>query len=161
VAEASGECSGECRGGCSVEWQEPRCTGTVRAPQASAECQADCDARIDARAECTPGSTEIAVDGNLGDMEDRVGRMRAALSAGLPRIGQMRAKVQRLADSGRVLAQRARDVPNAVGDLGVTAAACATQSAAVVANAFASVSVSVDVSVSVSASASASASAGK
>ncbi|NIR59503.1 MAG: hypothetical protein GWO02_08260, partial [Gammaproteobacteria bacterium] len=35
VAEASGQCSGECRGGCSVEWQEPRCTGTVRAPEAS------------------------------------------------------------------------------------------------------------------------------
>ena len=57
VVSAQAECSGECRGGCSVEWQQPRCTGTVRPPSASAECRASCDARIDAQAQCRPGPT--------------------------------------------------------------------------------------------------------
>jgi len=161
VAEASGQCSGECRGGCSVEWERPRCTGTIRAPEVSAECQADCDARIDARAECTGGRTVMKVEGDVGDLEARVGKLRQALTVGLPQILSLGAKVERLNHSGRLLLQRAGEVPNAVGDLGVTAAACATQTAAAVGQAFASVTVSVDVSVSVSASASASASAGK
>lgn len=158
VAEASGQCNGECRGGCSVEFQEPRCTGTVRAPEVSAECQADCDARIDARATCTGGRTEVKLEGNVsGDYEERVGRLRQALSAGMPQIFALGAKVQRLQRSGRILVDRAGDVPNAVGDLGLTAAACATQTVSALGDAFGSVSVSVDVSVSVSASASANA----
>jgi modification target Cys-rich repeat protein len=157
VVEASGSCEGECRGGCSVEFEEPTCTGTVRAPSASADCSADCDARLDAQAECTPGSVVVKVRGNMGEMEDRVGRLRQALTVGMPQVTALKAKLDRLVNSGQVLAQRAQEVPNAVGDLGMSAAACATQSASAVAGAFGSVGVSVDVSVSVSASASASA----
>ncbi|MBW2463629.1 MAG: hypothetical protein JRH11_18400, partial [Deltaproteobacteria bacterium] len=156
VAEASGQCSGECRGGCSVEFQEPRCTGTVRAPSVSADCEASCDAQLDARAECTPGHTEVTIEGNVGaDAEERIGRLRQALRNGIPRIMSVGAKLQRLRRSGQILVNSARHVPQAAHDLGLTAVSCATQSAAVLGEAFGSVSVSVDVSVSVSASASA------
>jgi len=156
VVEASGSCEGECRGGCSVEFQEPSCTGTVRAPSVSADCEASCDAQLDARAECTAGHTEVTIEGNVGaDAEERLGRLRQALSNGLPRILSVGAKLERLQRSGQTLVNRAGDVPGAVNNLGLTAVSCATQSVAALGDAFGSVSVSVNVSVSVSASASA------
>jgi hypothetical protein len=154
VAEVSGSCSGECRGGCSVEFTEPRCTGTVRPPSASAECQASCNAELEARAECRPGHARVVIEGNVGsDAEERVGRLRQALEVGLPQVMALHAKVHRLSGAAEAMLQTGRDIPNAVQSLGAGAIQCASAAAGAIPQATASVSVSVEVSASVSASA--------
>lgn len=153
VAKASGKCEGECRGGCSVEFEEPYCTGDVRAPSASAECQASCNASFDARLECRPGQLYVTLEGNVDEnLSERFGRVRAAIEGGLGRILSARAKLEKLAASGKAMVNTAGALPNAIGELGVGAAACVTQAAAILPRATASVSVSVKVSASVSAS---------
>jgi len=78
--EGRASCSGECRGGCSVEYTEPRCTGTVRPPRLSAECEASCDARLNAEASCEPGRAEVVIQGNIdSNIEERVENLRAAM----------------------------------------------------------------------------------
>lgn len=154
VVQASGSCSGECRGGCSVEFTEPRCTGEVRPPSMSAECQASCDARLDAEMECTPGSTTVTVAGNVsGNAEEKLNRVRAALEAGFATIMAIAEKLERLGASGGAMIRAGEDVPNAVGSLGLTAASCATRAVAALPRATAQISVSVEVSASFSASA--------
>lgn len=157
VAEAHATCEGECRGSCSVEFTEPRCTGTVRPPSMSAECKASCDAKLDAQAHCTPGTVFLNVRGSVGDNEERVARLRQAIQSGMPQITSLRAKLERLAHSGRVIVEVGQHVPQALGNMGLRATRCATEAVASLPRAMGSVSVSVEVSVSVSASASASA----
>lgn len=151
-------CSGECRGGCSVAFEEPRCTGTVRPPEISAECKASCDARLNAQASCQPGEVAVIIKGNVdSNIEERVNHVKAALEGGWANLQVTGIKLARLRDSGEALVATAKEVPGAVGSLGIKAVGCATEAAAAVPSAFASVGVSVEVSVSVSASASASA----
>jgi len=156
VAQVDGQCRGECRGECSVEWERPRCTGQVRPPRASAECRAACDARLDARAECTPGYANVEVWGNVeSNVEERLGRIRQALQAGLPSIRAAQQKLVLMRRAGQEMARAGRGLPAAVADVGVNAVSCVGQSLAAVANASVDVSVSIDVSASVAASASA------
>lgn len=150
-------CQGECHGGCSVEYEEPRCTGEVKAPSANAECDAYCDSKLEAKAECEPGRAEVVIEGDVGANSERVERLRNALRSHWGRFISVGARLERVARAGGDLVKYGKDVPGAVGDLTAGAAICATQAASAAANAMASVSMSVDVSVSVSASASASA----
>lgn len=148
-------CSGECRGGCSVDYEEPRCTGTVRPPRLEAECEASCDARLNAEATCKPGRAELVVRGDVsGNIEERVNNLRAAITEAWPEFMAAAAKLERLAASGERMVRTAGDVPGAVATLGLQAANCASQAAAMIPRAMASVTVSVEVSVSVSAAAS-------
>ena len=149
-------CSGECRGGCSVEYQEPRCSGTVKPPKASAECRASCDAQIEAQASCEPGHTDIAVSGGATVDEAKLARIRSALRAG---YGQMLAtgeKLRRIKRAGQELKTAGKNLKG-VGSLGMRAAACVTEAASLLPTALASVSASVEVQVSFTASVSASA----
>ena len=82
-------------------------------------------------------------------------RLKRALESGLPAIQALGAQLQRLNRSGQAMVQTSQEIPGAIGSLGLSAAACATEAAAAIPRAAASVSVSVEVSVSVSASASA------
>ena len=155
VAKAKAQCEGECRGGCSVKFEEPYCTGEVRAPSANVDCQASCDAKLDAQVKCEPGKVHVAVDGAVeSNIEERLARVRAAIEGGLGAVLAARAQLDRLSASGQAIVRTAGTIPNAVGELGLQAAACATQAAAILPRAVGSVSASVEVSVSVSASAS-------
>ncbi|MCS6799765.1 MAG: hypothetical protein NZ898_14830 [Myxococcota bacterium] len=154
VVEARASCSGECRGSCSVAFTEPRCTGTVRPPSMSAECQAACDAKLEAQAQCRPGEVTVVVDGNAtGNAAERLARLRQVLEVGLPVVGRVGAKLQRLARTGETIVRVSRDLPNAVGDLGANAVACASAAVGALPRATVQVSVSIEVSASVSASA--------
>jgi hypothetical protein len=153
VSQVSGQCSGECRGGCSVEFQQPRCTGTVTPPQASADCRAACDARLDAHATCTPGGAVLNITGNVStNLEEKVRRLRAALAGGFGQVLVLRGRVERVARSGAALSRSIGELPGVARSVGISAAACATSAVASTAQAMASVNVSVQVSVQVSGS---------
>lgn len=144
-------CEGLCRGSCSVAFEEPRCTGTMRPPKVEAECEAACNARLDAEARCTPGEAHFVVRGAVAsNIEERVARVRGAIEGAGGAVLATRAKLERLVGSGKLLLRAADDVPRAVGEIGVSAAACAAESAAGIINASASISVSFEASVSVS-----------
>jgi hypothetical protein len=150
-------CEGLCRGDCSVAFEEPRCTGTMRPPKVEAECEAACNAKLDAEARCTPGEAHVAVRGAVeSNLEERVAKVRGAIEGAGGAVFATRAKLERLVGSGKLLLRAADDVPKAVGEIGVSAAACAAESAAGIINASASISVSFEASVSVSGAISAS-----
>ena len=154
VADVSGECSGECRGGCSVEFQEPRCTGTVRPPSVAAECSASCDANVSAEAECRPGDARVNIAGGLSpEAEAKAARLRTAIGHGFGSVKAVAKKLELLARAGGQMVRVGGQVPGAVADLGLAAGACATQAVAMLPRATAQISVSVEVSASLSASA--------
>jgi hypothetical protein len=156
--QADGKCEGECKGGCSVEYEAPRCTGEVQPPKVDAQCEASCDAKLDARAKCEPGEAKVDIAGEVSsNFKERADNVRAALEASWGAIATARAKLDRLRASGDAMVRAGGQLPNAIGDLGVGAAACATQAAAGIVNASASVSVSFEASASISAAASGSA----
>jgi hypothetical protein len=154
VVKAKAECKGECRGECSVQMKEPTCTGEVRAPQASADCRASCDAKISAKAECKPGAIAVDMKGKTdSNIPEKAARLRAAIESGFGTVLAARAKLKKMGASGQAIVQTAGSLPNAIGELGLNAASCATRAAAALPRATASVSVSIEVSASLSASA--------
>lgn len=154
--ESHASCQGECRGSCSVKFKEPICTGRVLPPQADPQCEASCDAKIDAHAECTPGEFSVSYEGLSPEMEGRASKVRLALSNSAAKIGQLKVLFERLKASGTDLIDAAGGIPNAVGQLGLTAGACAASAGSALATSVSQVSICVEVSVSVSASAEAS-----
>ena len=158
VAKASAKCEGECRGGCSVAFEEPYCTGDVRAPSADVDCKATCDARVDAQVRCEPGKVHVAINGAVdSNLQERIGHLRAAIEGGMGAVLAARVQLSKLGSSGKAIIHTAGNIPGAIGELGLAAGACAAQAAAILPRAAASVSASVEVSVHVSASASGSA----
>ncbi len=159
MVEASASCTGECRGSCSVDFVEPRCTGDVRAPMASAECTASCDADVSAQATCTEGSVELVVIGTLdASLQARADRVSAAYRVGAADLYQLHARVGILSASLDAFVASSADAADAAGSLGARATACTAAAAAETADTAdsirASVSVTVDVSASLSATAS-------
>jgi hypothetical protein len=145
------QCAGLCRGDCSVAFVEPRCTGTMRPPSVQAECAAACNAKLDAEARCTPGEAHLMVRGAVAsNIEERLARVRGAIEGAGGAVLATRAKLGRLVGSGKLLLRAADDVPQAIGNIGMSAAACAAESAAGIINASASISISFEASVSVS-----------
>jgi hypothetical protein len=149
-------CVGECKGGCSVAYTEPRCTGEVQPPQVDAQCKASCDAKLSAKAECEPGQAKVVMSGKVdSNIEERAAKVRAAVEGGFGAILAARGKLERLNANASAMVKAGQEVPGAVGDLGLSAAACATQAAAGIVRASASVSVSFEASASISGAASA------
>jgi hypothetical protein len=145
-------CQGLCRGGCSVALQEPRCTGTVRPPSVEAECAAACNAKLEAQARCTPGEAHVDVRGSVdSNIAERLARVRGAIEGAGGAVFAARAKLERLSASGKLMLRTADEIPKAVGDIGLSAVACAAESAAGIINASASISVSFEASASMSA----------
>lgn len=156
TVHAEGSCSGECHGGCSVEYKEPRCTGELKAPEVDADCRASCDAKVSANAKCTPPKARLKITGKVkGDAEAKVAKLQAAVESSIGEIAALQAKLKLVASSGEALVKMSGEVPSAVGDLGLRAAACAGEAVAKLPKAAAQVSASVEVSVNLSASASA------
>lgn len=153
VVDAQASCQGECRGGCSVSYREPYCTGRIRRPTASARCRASCDARIEAQARCTPGHTDISVQGGLdAENQARLERVQLAMREGVSAILALRERITRLRDAGAEIVETAPSIPGAAAAVSIGAVACATAAAASCAESAASLSVSVEVTVSFSAS---------
>ncbi len=150
--DAHARCEGSCRGGCSVEYEEPYCTGEVRPPSVSAECQASCDARLNAQAECEPGHVEVVIQGAAGVDQERAERLRRALAAGWGDLQVIRARLGYIRESGRGLIDAGGNLRGVGRELGVGAVACITEAASIIPAAVGSVGVSVEVSVSVSGS---------
>jgi hypothetical protein len=138
-----------------VQYTEPRCTGRLVPPQVDADCRASCDARVNAQATCTPGQANVSIANNLSpELQARATRLRAALANGLPAVLSVHEKVMRLQASSQAMIDSGASLPNAIGELGASAAACVLMASAALPRATVQVSVSVEVSASVSASAS-------
>jgi hypothetical protein len=150
-ASGHAQCEGLCRGSCSVAFEEPRCTGTLRPPKVEAQCEAACNAKLDAEARCTPGTAHVTVRGAVAsNLQERIAKVRGAVEGAGVAVLATRAKLERLVGSGKLLLRAADDVPRAVGEIGLSAGACAAESAAGIINASASISISFEASVSVS-----------
>ncbi|MBX3273362.1 MAG: hypothetical protein KF729_24070 [Sandaracinaceae bacterium] len=158
VADVNASCTGECRGSCSVEWQRPYCTGHYEPPQVDADCRAACEARVNATMTCEPGHAEMVVTGGPdAEAQARIERVRGAVRVGLAQLAVIRARTERLVDSGRALGQHLQNLPDAVRAVGIHAAACSAGALADIQQSLATTTVTLEVSVSVSASVSASA----
>jgi hypothetical protein len=158
VLESEASCTGECRGSCSVEMRAPRCTGEVRAPSASIECQTHCESQVSAEATCTRGAVHLSVAGGLdGELQTRADRVIAAFDAGGSALLEIRVRARLARASVLALVEVSDEAASDALSLGATATGCATAAAAQAIDAGASLAVSVSVSVEVSATVSGSA----
>jgi hypothetical protein len=156
--QAKGECKGTCSGKCSVEMKAPKCSGTVKPPEMSAECKANCDAEVNGKASCTPASVFVKIEG-AADAEASM-KLKAALTKNLPALLKisigMKGKLEGVAGSVKAAAEGAQAAVQGGGAAALKVGGCFVASMKAQADA----SVSLNVSVKASASASGSASAG-
>jgi hypothetical protein len=155
---AKGECKGECSGKCDVEMKAPKCSGTVKPPEMSAECKANCDAEVNGKLECTPASVMVKLDG-AADAQ-AAAKLKGALTKNLPAIFKvtlgMKDKLEGVVGSVKGSLEGVQAAVTSGGDAALKVGACFAASL----DAQAKAAVSIDVSVKASASASGSASAG-
>lgn len=149
---AQAECSGTCTGSCSVEFKEPKCTGTVKPPEMSAECKANCDAEVNANLECTPGHVFVKAEG-AADVQ-AAATLRAAIEKNLPALLKvsvgMKDRVAGVASNVQASLEGVKGAIQGGGDAALKIGGCLAASL----EAQASAAVSIDVSVKASASAS-------
>ena len=151
--EGQASCQGECSGGCSVEYENPRCTGEVRPPKVSAECQASCDAEFSAKLDCQPGRAELRVSGDFdGKLRKKLDAVHGAIRAGFGQVLAINAQLMRVKKTGGRVIRTGRGAGKAAFKLGANAVSCASMAVASLVKASASATVSLEVSVSVSAS---------
>ncbi len=151
--DAQASCSGQCKGECSVDFTAPKCTGTIKPPEVEADCKAACDAAINADASCEPGEVEVVIAGNVSsNLEETLGRVRAALKAGYAGVIATGARLKRIKATGRGMVDATKQLGGTGRALGLSAVACITEAAALVPRATASVSVSIEVQASVAGS---------
>jgi len=155
---AKGECKGTCSGKCSVEMKAPKCSGTVKPPEMSAECKAHCDAQVNGKAECKPPQVFVKIEG-AADAEASM-KLKAALTKNLPALLKvsvgMKSKLEGVLGSAETAVKGAQAAVTSGGDAALKVGGCFASSL----EAQAKASVSINVSVKASASASGSASAG-
>lgn len=150
--DVSGQCKGTCTGECSVEFKEPRCTGDVKAPKASASCQAECQAQLTAKVECTPGRVEM--QGMAQADVEQVQKLVATLKKNLPTLlrvatsmkGRLETAVEATHDS--LVAMKA--AVEEAGSQSLAVAGCFVSSLQAQAKASASIKVSIEASANVS-----------
>lgn len=156
--QAKGECKGSCSGKCSVEMKAPKCSGTVKPPEMSAECKANCDAEVNGKASCTPATVFVKIEG-AADAEAGL-KLKAALTKNLPALLKismgMKGKLEGVMGSVKAAAEGAQAAVQGGGAAALKVGGCFAASLKAQADA----SVSLNVSVKASASASGSASAG-
>lgn len=156
--QAKGECKGTCTGKCSAEFKAPKCTGTVKPPEVSAECKAKCNAEINGKAECKPPTVFVKIEG-AADAEAAL-KLKAALTKNLPALLKvsigMKDKLEVVTGSVKTAVEGAKAAVTSSGDAALKVGGCFAASL----EASAKASVSINVSVKASASASASAKTG-
>lgn len=152
------QCEGTCSGGCSVEFKEPRCSGEVKPPEMSAECEANCDAQVEAKVECTPARVVVRMDAT-GDAQ-AAAKVKAAIEKHLPAILKvsmgMKGRLEGVVENVRASLEGVQATVSSGGASALKVAGCFASSLKAQADA----SVSINVSVKASASASAEAGAG-
>jgi hypothetical protein len=152
------KCEGTCSGGCSVEMKAPKCSGTVKPPEMSAECKANCDAKVNAKVECTPASVTLEASG-AADAE-AFSKLKGAIEANLPGILKvtlgMKARLEGAVAQVKASIEGVKAAVSGGGSAALKIAGCFAASL----KAQAEASVSINVSVKASASASGSAGAG-
>lgn len=155
---AKGECKGTCSGKCSVDFKAPKCSGTVKPPEMSAECKANCDAEVNGKAECKPPAVFVKVEG-AADAE-AAAKLKGALTKNLPALLKvsvgMKDKLDSVTGSVKAAVEGAKAAVTSGGDAALKVGSCFAASL----EASAKASVSINVSVKASASASGSAKAG-
>lgn len=95
----------------------------------------------------------VVSSGLTAELQARADRLRTAIGDGLAAVRAANEKLQRLSAVGAVLVNSGASVPNAVGELGAGALACALAATAALPTATVQVSVSIQVSASVTTSA--------
>jgi hypothetical protein len=138
----SATCKGTCHGECDAEVSPPTCTGKLDCT-ASAECHSSCQAQASAKVDCPPPRATVVV---VGDAE-----LAAALSAHIQDFGAAVNLTLALKDPIADAAGKTVDAFKAVGEIGLSGAACLTSSLQAAVDAQASITVSVEASASVSA----------
>jgi hypothetical protein len=150
--QGKADCKGSCSGGCSVEMKAPKCSGEVKPPEMSAECQANCDAELNANVECTPAGVVVKLEGAAD--ADAAGKLQAALEANLPALLKvtlgMKGRLEGVMANVQASVEGIGAVVKGAGTAGLKVMGCVT--AAVQAQAQASASINVSVSASASAS---------
>jgi hypothetical protein len=153
--KAAGECKGSCSGKCSVEMKAPKCSGTVKPPEVSAECKANCDAEVNGKAECTPPQVMVTVEGAVD--VDAAMKLKGALTAHLPALLKvsvgMKDKLEGISGSVQAAAEGAQAAVTSGGDAALKVGGCFAASLKAQAEASVSINVSVKASASVSGSA--------
>lgn len=135
-------CKGTCHGSCDAEVSPPTCTGKLDC-KADAECHSSCQAQASAKVDCPPPHATVTV---VGDAE-----LWTALKAHIDDFGEAVNLTIALKDPIADAAGKTIGAFEAVGDIGVSGAACMAASVSAAAEAQASISVSVSASASVSA----------
>ena len=150
--EAKAECSGSCSGGCSVEMKEPKCSGEVKPPKMSAECEASCDAQVSGELDCVPAQVRVAING-AADAEAAT-KLKAAFKANLPALLKvtlsLKGKLDKMTASIKTTLEGAKAALSGGGTAVIKAGGCIAASIKAQAEASASVSVSVKASASAS-----------
>jgi hypothetical protein len=149
-------CEGSCSGGCSVEIKEPKCSGEVKPPEMSAECEANCDAQVSGKVECQPARVAVKLQGGADAAAGA--KLKAALEKNLPAILKvtlgMRGRLEGVAANVQASLEGVQAAVQGGGAAALKVAGCFASSLKAQADA------SVQINVSVKASASASAEAG-
>jgi hypothetical protein len=162
---AGASCSGTCTGSCSAKMEAPKCTGTMKPPQMSADCKAKCDAKVQANATCTPPQVLVRIVGAADAAA--AAKFQTALQNNLPvilsvAIGMAKNVPTIVANVKAVVEGVQGIVQTATSDkmAGVALIACVASPFKGALDAATGIQANVSVSVSVQASASGSASAG-
>jgi hypothetical protein len=155
--EGQANCSGECSGGCSVEMEAPKCSGEVKPPEMSAECQANCDAKLEAELECTPPTVMVKIDGaaDAEAAEKLVATLKANLPAFMAIAKGLPARVEKVTASVKASVEGIKAVVQGAGTAGMAVMGCVAGAIDAQAKAAGSLNVSVEASASVSGEASA------
>ncbi len=104
--------------------------------------------------ECTPGSAEVQLTGDVsGNLQEKAERVRAAVDAGWVELQVLKRKLKVLVSAGRQLSDATRNL-RGIGGQVAQSALCLAQAFTAIPVAMDQVSVSLEVSVEVSASAS-------
>jgi len=150
--EASGKCEGTCEGACTATMEAPTCTGTVKPPSVSVDCQANCAAQASAKLKCHPPSIGVELVGE-GDASADLKGLVTGLETAYPKIISIQQGVAaRLKTQGQVLVEQGKALPSAVTQAGAQAQGCLVAAGQMAFDASASVSVSVEASANVSGS---------
>ncbi len=136
----------------------PKCSGTVKPPEMSAECKANCDAKVNAKVECTPASVSVSFSG-AADAEAG-SKLKGAIEKNLPGILKvtlgMKGRLEAVVANVKASIEGVQAAVKGGGSAALKIAGCFAASLKAQADA----SVSINVSVKASASASGSAGAG-
>jgi hypothetical protein len=156
--QAKAQCEGTCSGGCSVEIKEPKCSGEVKPPEMSAECQANCDAQVSGKVECIPARVTVKLAGSAD--AQAASKLKAAIEKNLPALLKvtlgMKGKLEGVMSNVQASLEGVKGVVSGGGQAALKVGGCIAASLKAQADA----SVSINVSVKASASASGEAGAG-